>query len=35
LEQRIAAEGREVSDLLRDFIEGKLGRKLGQQLSLL
>ena len=35
LESHIAAEGREVSEGLRDFIEGQLGRKLGQQLSLL
>lgn len=35
LEAHIAAEGREVSEGLRDFIEGQLGRKLGQQLSLL
>lgn len=35
LEQHIAAEGREVSEGRRDFIEGQLGRKLGTQLSLL
>lgn len=35
LEVHIAAEGRQVSEGLRDFIEGQLGRKLGQQLSLL
>ncbi|HEX2652145.1 MAG TPA: hypothetical protein VHN11_00645 [Xanthobacteraceae bacterium] len=35
LEQHIAAEGREVSEAMRDFIEGQTGRKLGQQLSLL
>ena len=35
LEQHIAAEGREVSDGLRDFIEGQTGRKIGQQLVLL
>ena len=35
LEAHIAAEGREVTEGLRDFIEGQLGRKLGQQLSLL
>jgi hypothetical protein len=35
LEVHIAAERREVSEGLRDFIEGQLGRKLGQQLSLL
>ena len=35
LEAHIAAEGREVSEGLRDFIEGQTGRKIGQQLSLL
>lgn len=35
LELRIAAEDREVSDALRDFIEAQIGRKIGQQLSLL
>jgi hypothetical protein len=35
LEAHIAAEGREVSEGLRDFIEGQLGRKLAQQLALL
>ena len=35
LEMHIAAESREVPEGLRDFIEGQLGRKLGQQLSLL
>ena len=35
LESHIAAEGRDVSEGLRDFIEGQLGRKLGQQLVLL
>jgi hypothetical protein len=35
LDQHIAAEGREVSDAMRDFIEGQTGRKFGQQLSLL
>ena len=35
LEAHIAAEGREVSEGLRDFIEGQLGRRLGQQLTLL
>jgi hypothetical protein len=35
LEAHIAAEGREVSEGLRDFIEGQLGRKLGSQLTLL
>lgn len=34
LEEHIAAEGREVSEPLRDFIEGQLGRKLGAQLTL-
>jgi hypothetical protein len=32
LEAHIAAEGREVSEALRDLIEGQTGRKLGQQL---
>lgn len=35
LERRIGAEDREVSDGLRDFIEGQLGRKVGTQLTLL
>ena len=35
LDQHIAAEGREVSEAMRDFIEGQTGRKIGQQLSLL
>jgi hypothetical protein len=35
LEQHIAAERREVSEGMRDFIEGQTGRKIGQQLSLL
>jgi hypothetical protein len=35
LELHIAAEGREVSEAMRDFIEGQTGRKIGQQLSLL
>lgn len=34
LDQRVA-DGREVSEGLRDFIEGQTGRKIGQQLSLL
>jgi len=34
LEQHIAAEGREVSEPIRDFIEGQTGRKIGQQLVL-
>lgn len=34
LERRIAAEYRDVSDSLRDFIEGQLGRKVGTQLTL-
>ncbi|SEC00769.1 hypothetical protein [Bradyrhizobium erythrophlei] len=33
LERRIA-EGREVTDGLKDFIEGQLGRKIGVQLAL-
>jgi hypothetical protein len=35
LEAHIATEDREVSEGVRDFIEGQLGRKLGQQLVLL
>ncbi|MET0408003.1 MAG: hypothetical protein ABW006_06505 [Hyphomicrobium sp.] len=35
LDKHIAAEGREVSEGLRDFIEGQTGRKIGQQLVLL
>jgi hypothetical protein len=35
LEAHIAAEGRQVPEGLRNCVEGKLGRKLGQQLSLL
>ena len=35
LDQHIAAEGRKISDAMRDFIEGQTGRKVGQQLSLL
>jgi hypothetical protein len=35
LEAHIMAERRDVPESLRDFIEGQLGRKLGQQLSLL
>jgi hypothetical protein len=35
LEVHIVAEGRQVSESLRDFIEGQLERNLGQQLSLL
>lgn len=31
----IGLKGKEVSKGLRDFIEGQLGRKLGQQLTLL
>ena len=34
LEQHIVAEGREVSEAMRDFIEGQTGRKIGQQLVL-
>ncbi|WP_396604877.1 hypothetical protein ACFLEY_22425 [Bradyrhizobium sp. YCK136] len=34
LERRISAEGREVSDTLKDFIESQLGRKMGVQLAL-
>jgi len=35
LEQHIAAEDREISEAMRDFIEGQTGRTLGQQLVLL
>lgn len=35
LEAHIAAEGRDVSEGLRDFIKGQLRRELGQQLVLL
>jgi hypothetical protein len=35
LEAHIAAEGRDVSEAMRGFIEGQTGRKIGQQLSLL
>ncbi|MET0407235.1 MAG: hypothetical protein ABW006_02575 [Hyphomicrobium sp.] len=35
LEQHISADGRELSEGLRDFIEGQIGRKIGQQLMLL
>jgi hypothetical protein len=34
LERRIAAEDRESSEALKDFIEGQLGRKIGVQLAL-
>ncbi|MEK9285439.1 MULTISPECIES: hypothetical protein [unclassified Bradyrhizobium] len=34
LEWRIGTEGREVSEALKDFIEGQLGRKIGVQLAL-
>jgi hypothetical protein len=34
LERRIGAETREVSEALKDFIEGQLGRKMGVQLAL-
>jgi len=34
LEAHIAAEGREISEAMRDFIEGQTGRKIGQQLVL-
>jgi hypothetical protein len=34
LERRLGAEPREVSDGLKDFIEGQLGRKMGVQLAL-
>lgn len=35
LEQRLAAQHREIGQGLQDFIEGQLGRKIGVQLSLL
>jgi hypothetical protein len=35
LEQHIEAEHREVSEGIRRFIEGELGRKIGSQLTLL
>ena len=34
LERRIAAEDREVSEALKDFIESHIGRKIGVQLPL-
>ncbi len=34
LETHIAAEGREVSEAMRGFIEGQTGRRIGQQLAL-
>lgn len=34
LERRIGAENLEVSDNLRDFIEGNIGRPIGSQLAL-
>ncbi|MCP1741689.1 hypothetical protein ABIF65_003862 [Bradyrhizobium japonicum] len=34
LEDRIAAEGREISGRLRDFVESQIGRKVGVQLAL-
>ena len=34
LEQHIAAEGREVSEAMREFIEGQTGRRIGQQMVL-
>lgn len=34
LERLVGAEGRDVSDALKDFIEGQLGRKVGTQLAL-
>ena len=35
LELRVATGYYEIGEALRDFIEGQLGRKIGQQLSLL
>lgn len=34
LERRIGADGLEVSDGVKDFIESQLGRKIGEQLAL-
>ncbi|GAB9152927.1 hypothetical protein [Bradyrhizobium diazoefficiens] len=34
LERRVGAEGREISDALKDFIESHIGRKIGVQLAL-
>ncbi|MCA1379428.1 hypothetical protein I6F34_01160 [Bradyrhizobium sp. BRP05] len=34
LERRVGAEGREISDALRDFIESHIGRAIGMQLAL-
>jgi hypothetical protein len=34
LERRVGAEGREISDALRDFIESQIGRPVGVQLAL-
>ncbi|SFV19444.1 hypothetical protein [Bradyrhizobium arachidis] len=34
LNRRIAAEGHEISDALRDFVESQLGRGIGIQLAL-
>ncbi|WP_439400491.1 hypothetical protein ACRQ5Q_44135 (plasmid) [Bradyrhizobium sp. PMVTL-01] len=35
LERRVAAEGHEISEALKDFIESQLGRSIGVQLALL
>lgn len=34
LDRRIAAEGREVSETLQEFVESNIGRKIGVQLAL-
>ncbi|WFU75041.1 MULTISPECIES: hypothetical protein [unclassified Bradyrhizobium] len=34
LERRIAAEGHEISDALRHFVQSQLGRAIGIQLAL-
>src|SRR5689334_179781 len=35
LERRVSVEGREIGEGLSDFLEAHLGRRVGQQLSLL
>jgi ribosomal protein L31E len=34
LDRRIAAEGREISEALQEFVESNIGRKIGVQLAL-
>ncbi|MGY4623425.1 hypothetical protein [Bradyrhizobium sp. USDA 4486] len=34
IERRMAAEGRDISDGLNDFVESQLGRRIGVQLAL-